>query len=147
MKEWFCAAAGVVGASLGLLFGGWDANMITLLIFMAADFVLGVVAAALFKKSKKTKSGKLSSRECWKGIAKKVGTLVLVLLAVRIDLVLGTNYIRNAVIIALIVSEAISVIENLSLIGVPIPKILLKAIDIMKDKSGESEVSENGETQ
>lgn len=139
MKEWLCAAIGCVGASIGILLGGWDANMVTLLIFMAVDFAMGIIVAALFKKSKKTKSGALSSKECWKGIARKVGTLVLVLIGERVDIVFGTDVFRNAIIIACMASECISIVENLGLMGVPIPNMLKKAIEMLRDKSGEND--------
>lgn len=139
MKEGFCAALGWFGASLALLFGGWDANLKTLLVFMAIDFVLGIVVAALFRKSKKTKNGALSSKECLKGIVKKVCALVLVIIGARADVMFGTDLFRNAIVIAVCASECISIIENIALTGLPVPKILLKAIEIMKDKGGEND--------
>lgn len=142
MKDWFCVLFGTIGSGLALLLGGWDANLITLLIFMAIDFALGIIVAACFKKSKKTKSGALSSKECFKGIVKKVATLVLVIIGVRVDIIFGADVFRNAIIIACCASECISIIENIALTGVPIPKVLTKAIELLKDKGGENENSQ-----
>lgn len=147
IKGYVCAFIGTVGAGLAYLFGGFDANMITLLIFMAIDFCLGLIVAALFKKSKKTKSGALSSKECLRGIAKKVGSLVLIIIGERVDIIFGSDVFRNAVIISVITSEAISIIENLGLMGIPMPNILKKAIEVLKDKSGDSEKSSPDENQ
>lgn len=65
-----------------------------------------------------------------------------VLVAYRIDLILGLDYIRNAVIIAFITNELISLVENAGLMGVPLPAVITKAIDILQKKS-ESEVKKN----
>lgn len=128
------ACTGVVGASIASLFGGWNEALITLFIFMGTDYLCGIVCAALFKKSKKTSSGKLSSAACLKGLVKKIGEMALVVIAARFDIITGSQYIKDATVIALIVYESISIIENLGLMGVPIPKIITKTIDVLKDE-------------
>lgn len=55
-----------------------------------------------------------------------------VLVAYRLDLVIGTNYIRDAVIIAFIANETISLVENAGLMGLPLPAVITKAIDIYR---------------
>lgn len=60
-----------------------------------------------------------------------------VLVANRLDVSLGTNYIRTTAVVAFIVNEAISIIENAGLMGIPIPQSLMSAIDILKGKSEE----------
>ena len=45
MKEWICTAIGVVGSFIASLFGGWDAALATLVIFMAIDYVTGLIVA------------------------------------------------------------------------------------------------------
>lgn len=139
MDRWratFCGTAGAVGSLLTSLFGGWSSDLSTLVICMAVDFLTGLIAAALCK-SGKTDSGGLSSSVGFKGIAKKVGIMLLVLIAHRIDLVLGTNYIKTAAVIAFIVNEVISIVENAGLIGVPMPAIFKKAVDLLKGKADE----------
>ena len=59
------------------------------------------------------------------------------MIAYRLDLAIGSNYIRDAVIIGFIVNETISIVENAGLMGVPLPKAINKAIDILTSKSEE----------
>ena len=61
-------------------------------------------------------------------------TLLFVWVAYRIDLTIGTNYIRDAVIIAFIANELISIVENAGLMGVPMPDVIVKAIDVLQKK-------------
>lgn len=139
MKELICTVAGVIGSAIAYLFGGWDTGFITLFIFIVLDYVSGMVVAGVFKKSKKTESGALSSYVGFKGICKKGMVLLFVLVAYRLDLILGTSYIRDAVIIAFITNELISLIENAKLMGVPLPAILSGAIDLLQKTSEKKE--------
>jgi toxin secretion/phage lysis holin len=61
--------------------------------------------------------------------------LLVVLVACRLDLLLGSDFIRDAAVIAFAANETISIIENLALMGVPVPKILTEAIEVLKKKS------------
>lgn len=140
MKEaGLCGMIGVIGSWLSGLFGGWDHAMLTLILFMIIDYITGMITAGVFKKSNKTENGALESRAGWKGICRKGVTLFVVLIAHRLDVVLGSDFIRNAVIIAYIVNEAISVIENAGLMGIPIPAALKDAIAVLKSKKGKEE--------
>ena len=67
-------------------------------------------------------------------------TLVFVLVAYRLDLVIGTNYIRDAVIIAFIANETISLVENAGLMGLPLPEVISKAIDILQKNTGSASI-------
>lgn len=71
-KIYVCAALGAVGAFISWLFGGWSEDMLTLIILMISDYITGVIAAAFFKKSKKSENGSLSSVAGLKGLCKKV---------------------------------------------------------------------------
>ena len=126
------ATTGVVGAIIADMLGGWDTALQTLMIFMAIDYLTGLVVAGVFHKSEKTETGTLESRAGWKGLCKKGMTLLIVLVAAQLDKITGTNVIRNGVIIAYVANEAISIIENAGLMGIPIPKIIINAIDILK---------------
>ena len=134
-----CTALGVCGAAVAQLFGGWDNGLKTLLLFMVIDYISGLAVAGIFKTSPKTDGGALNSKVCIKGIVKKLMMLCLVAVAYRIDIVTGNNYIRDMVIIALAANEAISILENAGLMGIKLPKVLTKAIDILKDKAEEGE--------
>lgn len=134
MKDILCTVFGLVGAFVAKLFGGWSDGLTTLLIFMGVDYVTGLLLGAM-GKSKKTESGALSSGACWRGLIKKGVTLLIILVACRLDLLIETNYIRDAAIIAFCVSEALSILENAGMMGVPIPAVITKAIDVLKDES------------
>lgn len=135
VKEYTCAALGAAGGLITTLFGGWSDGVITLLIFMCLDYFSGIAVAGIFKNSKKTETGALESRAGWKGLCRKGMTLIIVLVAYRLDVQIGTNYIRDAVTICFCVNEAISIIENAGLMGLPLPEVLLKAIDILNRKT------------
>ena len=139
MKDFLCGVTGFVGSVVASFFGGFDAAIITLIAFMAVDFASGLVCAGVFGASEKTKNGALESNTCWKGICKKVMTLVLVFVAHRVDISLGTTYVRDTVTIAFITSELISILENAGLMGLGVPNVLYKVIDILKDKIDDKE--------
>lgn len=133
------ALLGMLGAIITTLFGGWSSGLITLMIFMAADYFTGLIVAAVFKNSKKSKSGALESRAGWKGLCRKGTTLLFVLIAYRLDLLIGTNYIRDAVIISFCINEVLSIAENAALMGIRMPAVIEKSLDILKDRSDPKE--------
>lgn len=135
MKDIILGTAGIAGAVIASWFGGWTAAMTTLLVFMGIDYLTGILVAGVFHASPKTEDGTLESRAGWKGLVRKGMTLLIVLVAARIDLLLGTTYFRDGVCIAFIVNELLSIIENAGLMGVPIPDALSKAIELLKKKS------------
>ncbi len=137
MKNTICTTIGATGGAVAALFGGWDTGLVTLVIFMCIDYVSGLVVAGVFHNSKKTKTGALESKAGWKGLCRKGMSLLFVLIAYRLDLVIGSNYIRDAVIIGFIANEAISIVENAGLMGIPLPAVISKAIDILTSKSEE----------
>lgn len=126
--------AGVIGGTIGQVFGGMDAALITLLIFMAIDYISGLIVAGVFQASDKSASGSLSSVACWQGLLKKGMTLIIVLVAARLDIVLGTAFVRDAVVVAYIVNETISIIENAGLMGLPVPDVIMQAIEQLQGK-------------
>lgn len=139
MKQTICTMIGAIGSGIAALFGGWDTGLVSLLIFMALDYISGLIVAGVFKNSPKTDTGSLESKAGWKGLCRKCMTLVFVLVAYRLDLVIRTNYIRDAVIIAFLANELISLVENAGLMGIPLPAVITKAIDILQKKSESEE--------
>ena len=137
-KDYICALTGMVGSAITTLLGGWNSGLVTLLIFMLIDYITGLLVAGVFKNSTKTETGALESKAGWKGICRKGTTLLIILVAYRLDLAIGTNYIRDMVVIAFIVNEALSILENAGLMGIPLPSILTKSIDVLKKKAEES---------
>nr|DAN55158.1 MAG TPA: holin [Caudoviricetes sp.] len=133
------STVGIVGGVIAAMFGGWSDALITLIVFMSIDYATGLIVAGVFKKSKKSESGALESRAGFKGLCRKGVALLIVLVAVRLDIVMHTSYIKDAVIIAFIANESISIIENAGLMGIPIPGVIAKAIDVLKEKDGTPE--------
>lgn len=134
MKDYVCFAIGAIGSMIAGLFGGWDASLQTLVIFMAIDYITGLIVAGVFHASPKTETGTLESRAGWKGLIRKGETLLIVLVACRLDAVMGSNFVRDAAVIAFVANETISIIENAGLMGLPIPAVIIKAVDILKQK-------------
>ena len=134
IKEGICTGIGVIGSIIASLFGGWDTGLVTLVIFMGIDYVSGLVVAGIFHNSNKTESGALESKAGWKGLCRKCMTLLFVLIAYRLDLALGVNYIRDAVIIGFMANELISIVENAGLMGLPLPDAINKAIDVLTEQ-------------
>jgi toxin secretion/phage lysis holin len=134
MKNVICTAIGAVGGFIASLFGGWSASLTTLLIFMGIDYISGLVVAGVFHASTKTETGALESRAGFKGLIKKLMTLLFVLIGYRLDLAVGTTYIKDAVCIAFMANELISIVENAGLMGLPVPSVISNAIDILKKK-------------
>lgn len=131
MKATICTISGLVGSGIAYLFGGWSASITTLLIFMVADYATGLIVAGVFHRSKKSSTGNLDSRAGWKGLCKKFVTLLFVIVANRLDIQMGTTFIRDAVCVAFITNELLSLIENAGLMGIPIPKVITKAIAVL----------------
>lgn len=146
MKEWICTITGLAGGFIAAIFGGWDSALATLVVFMGIDFVTGLVTAVM-GKSKHSRSGALNSKAGWIGLAKKFCILLMVVVGVRIDILLGTTYIRDTVCISFCLNELLSIIENATLMGIPFPPVIKKAIDVLQTKVGRAEEKiEKGET-
>ena len=129
-----CTVMGAAGGVIAQFFGGWDSGMTTLLMFMAIDYATGLIVAGVFHASPKSEGGALESRAGWKGLIRKGCTLLFVLIAARLDLVMGTTMIRDGVIIGFLMNELVSIVENAGLMGIPLPAALTGAIELLKKK-------------
>lgn len=134
MKNVICTATGIIGSLIASAFGGWTASLTTLLIFMAIDYISGLIVAGVFHNSPKTETGTLESRAGLKGLIRKATILLFVLIGHRLDVAVGTTYIKDAVCIGFIANELISIVENAGLMGIPIPAVIKNAIDILLKK-------------
>ena len=118
-----------IGALVTALVGEWDGALITLLLFMVADWITGLTVAGVFHKSPKSKNGALESRIGLKGLCRKGAMLLVVLVAYRLDLMAGLHgVLRTGAIVALVCNEALSILENVSLMGVKYPALIDKVI-------------------
>ena len=115
------------GTTINVLFGSADGMFLTLIAFMVLDSITGAFCTVIRKK----RSGRMGMR----AIAKKMGILCIVSLATLIEQnIMETTAIRSAVILYYISSEGLSIFENLSKIGVPIPKKLKDVLDKVSEK-------------
>ncbi|UAL46639.1 holin family protein [Sutcliffiella horikoshii] len=123
----YLGSVSFVGSMASFLYGGFSSLLMFLIMFVVVDYVTGIMAAYVEKR--------LSSRVGFKGIAQKVFIFALVSIAHVLDIILGTNLIKDVTILFYLVNEFISIMENASRIGVPIPNILKKVIDAIKKKA------------
>lgn len=134
VKNGVLSAASLVGTFVAHALGGWDAAMQVLVALMVADYVTGILVAAVWHRSNKSASGALDSKAGFKGLLKKCAILALVWIGVLLDNATGANYIRTAVVLFFIGNEGISLLENLGLMGVPYPAFLQKALEALHDQ-------------
>lgn len=127
-EESFCLILADIGTVLLFLFGGWDIALQCLLIAIVIDYISGLI------KAYNTKT--LDSKVGFKGILKKVGILCIVALSVVVDRITGNSgAIRTLVIYYFVANEGLSVLENLSIAGLPIPQSIKKALQALKKES------------
>jgi toxin secretion/phage lysis holin len=139
IKNLILLVIAAVGAGLAKALGGWDSAMSTLIIIMAADYITGIMIAAVWQRSPKSEGGALESRAGFKGLCRKMLILISVLIAHQLDVSLHSpGLIRTAVILFFIGNEGLSVVENMGLMGVPLPDIVRKSFEQLKQKSGET---------
>ena len=134
MKQTVCTALGLLGGALSWAFGGWDAAMVALLVCMGVDYLSGSIVALVFHKSTKSETGSYNSLYGIKGLFKKGLMLLFVLVAVQIDKLLGTAYVRDAVCLGFCCNEILSITENLGLAGIPLPQAVTKALEQLHRK-------------
>ena len=111
------------------LIGGLDNLIITLLIFMLLDYSTGILKA-IYKKE-------LNSKISLKGIIKKIGYIFVVITASLFDYIINKDEmpIRNLTLYFFIANEAISILENWAILGLPLPKKLSEVFEQIKNKS------------
>ena len=135
LSEFFAA----IGGAIASFFVSMPPLVWILVAVMSIDYVTGLICGAM-GKSKKTENGYLASHEAWKGLMKKALILLVVLLASLLDMAVskgaGIQFeaVMGATCLWFIASEGLSVLENVASMGVPVPRILLKLLEIMKDK-------------
>ena len=134
VKNGILAAIAAVGSWIANALGGWDASMQVLVALMVADYLTGVLVAAVWQRSSKSETGALDSKAGFRGILKKCAILLLVWIGVLLDNATGVNYIRMAVVLFFVGNEGISLLENLGLMGVPFPAFLKRALEALRDQ-------------
>ena len=132
IKIFILSGVACVGAAIASLFGGWNGAMTTLVILMLIDYVTGIIVAGVFHNSPKCSGGALSSAVGFKGICRKFVILLIVVVACRVDIILNTNVIRDATCIGFCANELVSITENAGLMGIPLPRKLVEAIEVLR---------------
>ena len=132
IKIFILSGVACVGAAIASLFGGWNGAMTTLVILMLIDYVTGIIVAGVFHNSPRCFGGALSSAVGFKGICRKFVILLIVVVACRVDLLLETNIIRDATCIGFCANELVSITENAGLMGIPLPRKLVEAIEVLR---------------
>ena len=131
--EIYKTMGGIGVAGITYLFGGWDQVLQILFLMIVIDYITGIVGAGM--------KGELSSKIGFKGIVKKVAIMIMVVIAVQLDKVMGqVNIFRYLVCFFYIANEGISILENFSKMGVPLPKFMVNLLKVMKDQADEGKV-------
>ena len=143
IKEILTAGVGALGGLMSWLYGGFGDAMLVLIVFMALDYMTGLIVAGVFHKSSKSETGALESKAGWKGLCRKGMTLGIVMMAALLDRIMGTAYIRDAVVVGFIFNESLSILENAGLMGVSYPRALKNALDLLNQKGEEKHESKD----
>lgn len=137
-----------IGGAIASFFVGLPPIIWILLAVMTIDYVTGIICGFM-GVSPKTETGGLSSGAAFKGLLKKAVIILVVLLAALLDKAVsigaGVTFeaVAGATCLWFIASEGFSILENVTAMGVPIPKILLQALEIMRSKGEGTAAAQN----
>ena len=143
-------ALAAAGGAIASFFVNMPPLVYILIAVMTIDFITGLICGAM-GKSQKTENGFIDSKQAFIGLMKKALILLVVLLAALLDKAVawgaGITFdaVMGATCLWFIASEGLSILENVALIGVPVPKILLKLLEIMKEKGDVKEERKEAE--
>ena len=141
-----------IGGAIASFFTTMPPLVYILIGVMSIDYVAGLICGAM-GKSKKTETGYLASHEAWKGLLKKGVILLVVLLANLLDIAVSkgagitVEAVMGATCLWFIASEGLSILENVASMGVPVPKILIRMLEIMREKGDAPEEKKPAEDQ
>lgn len=135
MKEFWNAVQLVftaVGGWLGFFLGGCDGLLYALIAFVVIDYITGVMCAVNDKT--------LSSAVGFKGICRKVLIFLMVGIANVLDvhIIKTGSVLRTATIFFYISNEGISLLENASHLGLPVPEKIKAVLEQLHDKAEEN---------
>ena len=128
-----------IGGAIASFFTTMPPLVYILIGVMSIDYVTGLICGAM-GRSKKTETGYLASHEAWKGLLKKGVILLVVLLANLLDIAVSkgagitVEAVMGATCLWFIASEGLSILENVASMGGPVPKILIRMLEIMREK-------------
>lgn len=131
----------IVGTLLTWLFGGWDLALSVLVAFMLIDYSTGLLRGYV--------TDKLSSNTGFKGIAKKSVILIVLIVAVLLDRLINdsTWIFRTLICYFYIANEGISILENCTALGLPVPNRLAEALEQLKEGQKKSNINKKNESE
>ena len=138
-----------IGGAIASFFWGLPPIIWILLAVMTIDYITGIICG-LMGKSPNTQTGGVSSKVAFQGLLKKGLIILVVLLAALLDkaVSMGTGVafeaVAGATCLWFIASEGFSIVENVAAMGIPVPKILLQALEIMRAKGDGPEEKKSG---
>jgi len=141
MKEFYLLLSGSLGVVLQHLFGVWDRLLEAMIVFMLIDIATGVLVAIL-GKSPNSGNGKLWTGAMREGMIHKGLGLLFVVIAVELDALTGSDYIRSATIFCILMQELLSIAENAALMGVPLPEILKRTLSVLNETKNNNKSEE-----
>lgn len=136
-----------IGGAIASFFVSMPPLVWILIAVMSIDYLTGLITGAM-GKSNKTENGYLESHAALKGLLKKSLIILVVLLAALLDQAVSAGAgiqfeaVMGATCLWFIASEGLSILENVALMGVPVPKILLKLLEVMREKGNGPEAAE-----
>ena len=142
--------AAAIGGAIASFFVNMPPLVWILIAVISIDYITGLICGAM-GKSKKTETGYLASHAAWLGLMKKALILLVVLLAALLDAAVskgaGISFeaVMGATCLWFIASEGLSVMENVASMGVPVPKIMMKLLEVMREKGNVPEEAEPAE--
>lgn len=122
----------IVTTAILSTFASLQTEMQALLVFMIIDYISGIFVALIFKNSNKTETGGYSSAIGFKGLVRKIYTIMLLIVLHYVDRTVGTNIFLPLGTVGFMVNELLSIIENAGLMGIKVPKAFKNALDVLK---------------
>ena len=119
-----------IGGFVGWFLGGVDGFLYALLVFVVVDYLTGLMAAYIQKK--------ISSEVGFRGICRKVAIFCLVGIAHILDaqVIKTGSVLRTAIVFFYLSNEGISILENITVIGLPVPQKLKDVLEQIREKDG-----------
>lgn len=144
MREYFNVIVAAVGVGISTVLGGWDLSLQILLTVVVIDYITGLVKSGY--------KGNLSSSIGWKGLLRKGAIFFVIIVAHQMDMITGNEMplFRIAAAYFYIANEAISITENISELGIPLPNFLISSLEAFKKNTEDNALGNskyNGESQ
>lgn len=124
----FSAVIAAIGTIVSAWLGGWDAALCVLVTFMVVDYITGFLGAVRQKR--------VNSEVMYWGGIRKIIVLTVIGVAVLLDRTIGNTdpVLRTLAIYFYAAREGISVTENLGILGVPLPPVIVRVLEQLQEK-------------